>query len=207
MARASSTSMPRYLTVLSSLVCPNSSCTAHHADLARLAREVRRTCKQTIDDGWRNVLAEEVGDAIARGRLLDCVAELCAQPQCYKARYHASDDHHCGLADMADWISHDGAERQDPARHSQIADCRNGSGERWKHKVQTQGRGDDEDEVQQRRPRTECDERTCKLIHPPQNDRRQTNLDDRVGEPRGGRNALTARTPVAKHNQRHDLVS
>src|ERR1700731_3827741 len=124
----------------------------HHADLARLTREVRWTCKQAIDDRWRNVLAEKVGDAIARGRLLDCVAELCAQPQRYKARYHASDDHYRGLADMADWISHDGAERQDPARHSQIADCRNGSGERGKHKVQTQGRGDDEDEVQTRRP-------------------------------------------------------
>ncbi len=90
----------------------------HHADLARLTREVRRTCKQAIDDRRRNVLPEEAGDVIARGRLLDCVAELCAQPQCYKARYHASEDHHCGLAHMADWISHDGAERQDPARHS-----------------------------------------------------------------------------------------
>src|ERR1700731_3904211 len=87
----------------------------HHADLARLTREVRRTCKQAIDDRRRNVLAEKVGDAIARGRLLDCVAELCAQPQRYKARYHASGDHHRGLADMADWISHDGAERQGPS--------------------------------------------------------------------------------------------
>src|SRR5258706_1025201 len=33
----------------------------------------RTTCNQAIDDRRRNVLAEEVGDAIARGRLLDCV--------------------------------------------------------------------------------------------------------------------------------------
>ena len=32
MARASSTSMPRYLTVLSIFVCPNSSCTARNND-------------------------------------------------------------------------------------------------------------------------------------------------------------------------------
>jgi hypothetical protein len=32
-------------------------------------------------------------------------------------------------------------------------------------------------------------------------------LDDRVGEPRGCRHALAARTPVAEHDQRHDLVS
>ena len=83
----------------------------HHADLARLAREVRWTCEQAIDDRWRNVLAEEVGDVIAHGRLLGCVAELCAQPLCYMACYHASDDHHRGLADIADRISDDGAER------------------------------------------------------------------------------------------------
>src|SRR5215472_11881620 len=35
MARASSTSMPRYLTVLSIFVCPNSSCTARKLPVRR----------------------------------------------------------------------------------------------------------------------------------------------------------------------------
>src|SRR5262249_11917006 len=40
-ARATSTSIPRYLTVLSILVCPNSSCTARRCDECRLGTPKR----------------------------------------------------------------------------------------------------------------------------------------------------------------------
>ena len=52
-----------------------------HADLADLVGELRRAIQQTIDHRGGDMLAEEIGDALARGSLREDLAELRAQPK------------------------------------------------------------------------------------------------------------------------------
>jgi hypothetical protein len=59
----------------------------HHADLADVTCELRRTVQQAVDDRWRHVLAKEVGNPLARDRLIERTSELRAQPERDKSGY------------------------------------------------------------------------------------------------------------------------
>src|SRR6516164_10256815 len=72
----------------------------HHADLADVTCELRRTVQQALDDRWRHVLAKEVGDPLARDRLFERTSELRAQPERDQPGYRSGDHHEHGLDDM-----------------------------------------------------------------------------------------------------------
>src|SRR5262245_54537494 len=65
----------------------------HHADLAHLAGELGRLPEQAVDHRGRDVLAEQVGDPLARRHLVHRVAERGAETPTHKSRDEAGHQH------------------------------------------------------------------------------------------------------------------
>ena len=65
----------------------------HHGNAANVALGALAFQHQTLDHLRRDVLAEQIGDAVARGGRHDAGLELPAQLQAYRPRQHAADQY------------------------------------------------------------------------------------------------------------------
>ena len=127
-----------------------------HAHPAHLARRVAQRGEQPVDHGGRDVLAEQVGDAVARRRRGDRRLELPAQAAGHDAGDDAAGQQHDAAAEMVGERSlrHLGKQldRQQPGGQDQQLHGRDGAGPQRQPEIEPQRRQQDEHEIEHRRP-------------------------------------------------------
>ena len=125
----------------------------HDGDPADLAVGAFAFRHQPLDHLRRDVLAEQVGDAVARRRREDAGFELAAQLQPHRARQHAANQDHDTTDDMEGQIRRGLRRRIAPGDTTspwRTIGRRDEAGESGKPEIKPQSREDDENEIGQR---------------------------------------------------------
>ena len=131
-----------------------------HADPAHLARRIGQRAEQPVDHGRRDVLAEQVGDPVARRRGRHRLLELPAQAAGHDAGDEAAPAQHDAAAEMVDQRVAAGTSPNGSIGNSQSGQRQqlhggDGAGPHRQPEIEPQGRQQDEHEIEHRRPEAE----------------------------------------------------
>ena len=128
----------------------------HHRDPANFALGALALRHQPLDHLRRDVLAKQIGDAVARGRSENAGLELAAQLHPHRARQHAANQDDDAADDMEGKVRRGlvgELRRAIQHRHGEQLGRRDEAGEGGKPEIKPQRRENDEDEIGQRHHR------------------------------------------------------